>query len=69
MLNKFIERVLGKIYKYHRIRYERYESEFYNCIWSGRDLSVCDRYLHKAVKHEKWCDRIDGIIYSLGDPA
>lgn len=69
MIKKLIEHVLGKIYRYHRIRYEQYEDEYYKCVWSGRDLSECDRYLHKAVKHEKWCDRLDDIIYSLEDLA
>ena len=69
MIKKLIDRVLSRIYKYHRIRYERYLSKYYICLGDVRRLSLGDRYLHKAVKHEKWCNRLDNIIYSLEDPV
>lgn len=64
MIDKLFINMLKMSYRYHSKMYMRYSDKYWKCVERDR-IQLSDRYLNKAVKHNKQCGVIDTLIYSL----
>jgi hypothetical protein len=64
MFDKFVLWILGKAYRYHKIREIRYYDRGYDLFIAGY-TDEDYRYLQKAEYHNKRCRQIDRLIYEI----